>query len=361
MARDEDLAGVGFTPEELLAMCERALERLDWGQVHALASDVLALQPDNIEAAMLRAMADRHGGRGSLPGRRQATALFVDLVESTPLAERYDVEVYGSVLRAFELACRPVIERHEGHFVDVQGDAIVACFGYPLGHEDDASRAVSAGLDLLAALRPVAVRLQAELGVELRARIGIDTGTVVIDGVGVLGPALNRAARLQALAAPDTVLISAATKELVAGLFEIQSLGPRELKGVDAPVEVHRVIGRRDPAGRARALRSTSPPFIGRGAELQRVLDLCRPARHSVADPHHGRARYREVHAGLGRRRARGQGRYPGPRGVLLVVQRDQHAVPGPHGDRAVGEHEPGRHRRRAAGQAGGGPHGPRG
>ncbi len=274
MARDEDLAGVGFTPEELLAMCERALERLDWGQVHALASDVLALQPDNIEAAMLRAMADRHGGRSSLPGRRQATALFVDLVESTPLAERYDVEVYGSVLRAFELACRPVIERHEGHFVDVQGDAIVACFGYPLGHEDDASRAVSAGLDLLAALRPVAVRLQAELGVELRARIGIDTGTVVIDGVGVLGPALNRAARLQALAAPDTVLISAATKELVAGLFEIQSLGPRELKGVDAPVEVHRVIGRRDPAGRARALRSTSPPFIGRGAELQRVLDL---------------------------------------------------------------------------------------
>jgi class 3 adenylate cyclase len=227
-----------FTAEELLAMTERALERLDWGQVYALASDVLALQPGNAEAAMLRAMADRHGGRSSLPGRRQATALFVDLVESTPLAERYDVEVYGSVLRAFELACRPVIERHEGHCVDVQGDAIVACFGYPLAHEDDASRAVSAGLDLLAALRPVAVRLQAELGVEMHARIGIDTGTVVIDGVGVLGPALNRAARLQALAAPDTVLISGATSELVAGLFDTQPLGPRALKGVEAPVEV---------------------------------------------------------------------------------------------------------------------------
>jgi len=263
-----------FTPEELLAMTERALERLDWGQVHALASDVLALQPGNTEAAMLRAMADRHGGRSSLPGRRQATALFVDLVESTPLAERYDVEVYGSVLRAFELACRPVIERHEGHFVDVQGDAIVACFGYPLAHEDDASRAVSAGLDLLAALRPVAARLRAELGVELHARIGIDSGTVVIDGVGVLGPALNRAARLQALAAPDTVLISAATSELVAGLFDTQPLGPRELKGVDAPVEVHRVIGRRDPARRARAPRSASLPFIGRDAELQQVLNL---------------------------------------------------------------------------------------
>lgn len=274
MARDEDLGGVGFTPEELLAMTERALERLDWGQVHALASDVLALQPDNTMAAMLRAMADRHGGRSSLPGRRQATALFVDLVESTPLAERYDVEVYGSVLRAFELACRPVIERHEGHFVDVQGDAIVACFGYPLAHEDDASRAVSAGLDLLAALRPVAARLRAELGVELRARIGIDTGTVVIDGVGVLGPALNRAARLQALAAPDSVLISAATSDLVAGLFDTQPLGPRVLKGVEAPVEVHRVIGRHDPVPGARALRPASLPFIGRDDELQQVLSL---------------------------------------------------------------------------------------
>src|SRR5215813_8326193 len=255
-------------------MTERALERLDWGQVFALASDVLALQPGNTEAAMLRALADRHGGRSWLPGRRQATALFVDLVESTPLAERHDVEVYGGVLRAFELACRPVVESHEGHFVDVQGDAIVACFGYPFGHEDDASRAVSAGLDILAALRPVAARLQAELGVELHVRVGIDTGIVVIDGAGVLGPALNRAARLQALAAPDTVLISATTNELVAERFDTQPLGPTELKGVDAPVEVHRVIGRRDPARRARALRSTSLPIIGRDAELQRVLEL---------------------------------------------------------------------------------------
>jgi class 3 adenylate cyclase len=263
-----------FTAEELLAMTERALERLDWGQVHALASDVLALQPGNIEAAMLRSLADRHGGRSSLPGRRQATALVVDLVESTPLAERYDVEVYGSVLRAFELACRPVIEKHEGHCVDVQGDAIVACFGYPLAHEDDASRAVSAGLDLLAALRPVAARLQAELSVEMHARIGIDTGIVVIDGVGVLGPALNRAARLQALAAPDTVLISGATSDLVAGLFDTQPLGPRVLKGVEAPVEVHRVIARRDPVRGTRALRPASLPFIGRDAELQQVLSL---------------------------------------------------------------------------------------
>src|SRR5262249_58642574 len=105
---------------------------------------------------------------------------------------------------------------------------------------------------------------------------------VVIDGVGVLGPALNRAARLQALAAPDTVLISATTNELVAGRFDTQPLGARELKGVDAPVEVDRVIGRRDPARPGRALRSPSLPFIGRDTELKQVLDLwdAAPAGH---------------------------------------------------------------------------------
>jgi class 3 adenylate cyclase/tetratricopeptide (TPR) repeat protein len=265
---------VSFTPHQLLALAERALDRLDWGQVHALASDVLVLEPGNAEATMLRALAERHGGRSSLPGRRQATMLFADLVDSTGLAERYDVEIYNSVLRSFEQACRPVIDHHEGHLVDIQGDAIVACFGYPNGHEDDAFRAVSAALDLLGALRPVAAELRAEHDIELRVRVGIDTGVVVIDGAGVHGAALNRAARLQALAAPDTVLISTTTNELVAERFETTALGHRQLKGIELPIEVFQVTGARDHAHRAQALRSTSVPFIGRQAELRLVLQL---------------------------------------------------------------------------------------
>jgi len=265
---------VTFTPNELLALTERALDRLDWGQVYALASDVLALEPGNAEAITLRALAERHGGRSSLPGRRQATALFADLVDSTPLAERYDVEIYSSVLRAFEQACRPAIDHHEGQLVDVQGDAIVACFGYPYAHEDDAWRAVSAALDMLAGLRPVAAELKAEFGIKLQARIGIDTGVVVIDGVGVRGATLNRAARLQAVAAPDTVLISATTNELAAERFETRALGQRQLKGIEAPVEVFQVLGPRDHAHHAGALRAKSLPLIGRDAELRRVLDL---------------------------------------------------------------------------------------
>jgi class 3 adenylate cyclase len=255
-------------------MTERALDRLDWGQVYALASDVLALEPDNREAAVLRDLAERRGGRNSPPGRRQATALYADLVGSTTLAERYDVEVYSGVLRAFEHACRPAVDEHEGHFVDLKGDALVACFGYPSAHEDDAGRAVAAALGMLAALRPLAAELKAEQGIDLAARIGIDTGLVVIDGAGVRGAALNRAARLQALAEPGAVVVSATTNELVAGQFETVPLGQWRLKGVDGPVGVFQVVRPRNSVRQQRPAPATAGPFIGRDAELRRVLDL---------------------------------------------------------------------------------------
>ena len=255
-------------------MSERALDRLDWGQVYALASDVLALEPDNREATVLRDLAERRGGRNTPPGRRQATALYADLVGSTPLAERYDVEVYSGVLRAFEQACRPAVDEHEGHFVDLKGDALVACFGYPSAHEDDASRAVAAALGMLAALRPVAAALEAEQGIDLAARIGIDTGLVVIDGAGVRGATLNRAARLQTLAEPGTVVVSATTNELVADQFETRSLGQWRLKGIEGPVEAFQVLRPRNRVRYQRAAPSTSGPFIGRDAELRQVLDL---------------------------------------------------------------------------------------
>jgi class 3 adenylate cyclase len=265
---------VSYTPGELLTMTERALDRLDWGQVYALASDVLVLEPDNREAAVLRDLAERRGGRDTLPGRRQATALFADMVGSTPLAEHYDVEIYSGVLRDFEHACRPAIDEHEGHFVDLKGDALVACFGYPSAHEDDACRAVAAALGMLAALRPLAVVLKAEHGIDLAARIGIDTGLVVIDGAGVRGATLNRAARLQVLAAPGTVVVSATTNKLIGEEFETEALGEHRLKGVEAPVEVFRVVGPRDRIRRRWLAQPTSGPFIGRDAELQQVLEL---------------------------------------------------------------------------------------
>ena len=273
---------MSFTPKQLLALAERALDALDWGQVYALASDVLLLEPSNPTAVALRALAGRHGGRSSLPGRRQATALFADLVGSTHLAEHHDVEIYSGVLRAFVDACRPAIDNHDGHLIDVKGDGIVACFGYPYAHEDDACRAVSAALEMLAALRPVAAELKAERGIELRLRIGIDTGLVVIDGAGVSGATMNRAARLQSLAAPDSVIISSTTNELVAERFETRALGRRELKGVDSPIEVFRVLRPHDRSHYGPVVHSPSLPIIGREAELEQVLDLW----HGLPDVH---------------------------------------------------------------------------
>jgi class 3 adenylate cyclase/tetratricopeptide (TPR) repeat protein len=265
---------MGISARELLAMAHRALDKPDWSQVYYLACDVLALEPDNAEAAMLRALAARHGGRAPLPGRRQATALFADLVDSTRLAEHHDVEIYSEVLHAFLAACTPAITRHDGHLVDTQGDGVVACFGYPNAHEDDACRAVSAALDMIDALRRVGVQLQAERGIEPRMRVGIDTGEIMIDRGEISGASLNRASRLQDLATPGGVLVSGRTNQLVAQHFETRSLGRRELRGVDAPVEVFRVLRRRERPVFSALARAPSLPLVGRDAELQRALDV---------------------------------------------------------------------------------------
>jgi class 3 adenylate cyclase/tetratricopeptide (TPR) repeat protein len=265
---------MGISVRELLAMAHRALDKPDWSQVYCRASTVLALEPDNAEAAMLQALAARHGGHAPLPGRRQATALFADLVDSTRLAEHYDVEIYSEVLRAFLAACTPAITRHDGHLVDTQGDGIVACFGYPNAHEDDACRAVSAALDMIGALRRIGAQLQAERGIEPRMRIGIDTGEIMIDRGEISGASLNRASRLQDLATPGGVLVSGRTNQLVDEHFETRSLGRRELRGVDVPVEVFRVLRRRERPVFSALARAPSLPLVGRDAELQHVLDV---------------------------------------------------------------------------------------
>lgn len=259
---------------ELLAMAHRALDKPDWSQVYCLASDVLTLEPDNAEAAMLQALAARHGGRAPLPGRQQATALFADLVDSTRLAEHHDIEIYSEVLRAFLDACTPAITRHDGHLVDVLGDGVVACFGYPNAHEDDAYRAVSAALDMIDALRRVGAQLQAERGIEPRMRVGIETGEIMVAGGKISGATLNRASRLQDLATPGGVLVSGRTNQLVTQRFETRSLGCRELKGVAAPVEVFRVLRRRERSVFPALAHAPSLPLLGREAELQQALDV---------------------------------------------------------------------------------------
>jgi predicted ATPase/class 3 adenylate cyclase len=203
--------------------------------------------------------------------------LFCDLVDSTVLASQLDPEEWREVVRAYQDTCAMVIARYEGHIAQYLGDGLLVYFGYPQAHEDDAQRAVRAGLGMVEAVGPLNTRLGQERGVQLAMRLGIHTGQVVVGEIGggakheqlALGETPNVAARLQGLAAPNTVVISATTLPLLGGFFACQSLGTPLLKGVAQPLEVYRVLGESMARSRLEAAGSTSlTPLVGREPEV---------------------------------------------------------------------------------------------
>jgi len=172
--------------------------------------------------------------------RRQLTVMFCDLVGSTALAARLDPEDLREVLAAYHRALADVVRSFDGFVAKYMGDGVLVYFGYPRAHEDDAERAVRAGLRVIGAVGRLDVR-----SVKLQARVGIATGLVIVgDLIGegsaqeqsVVGETPNLAARLQALAEPDAVVIAAGTRRLVGDLFEYGDLGAVEVKGLAAPV-----------------------------------------------------------------------------------------------------------------------------
>jgi class 3 adenylate cyclase len=182
--------------------------------------------------------------------RRHLTVLFCDLVDSTLLASRFDPEEWREVVRAYQETCAKVIARFEGHIAQYLGNGLLVYFGYPLAHEDDAQRAVRAGLGVIEAMGQLNTRLAPERRVPLAVRLGIHTGIVMVGEVGggtrqeplALGETPNVAPRLQGLAAPNAVVISATTFELLGGFFACQPLGTPLLKGLAQPLAVYRVL-----------------------------------------------------------------------------------------------------------------------
>jgi class 3 adenylate cyclase/predicted ATPase len=214
--------------------------------------------------------------------RRQLTVLFCDLVDSTVLASQLDPEDWREVVRAYQEACAIVIARFEGHIAQYLGDGLLVYFGYPLAHEDDAQRAVRAGLGMVEAVGQLNTRLEREREVQLAVRLGIHTGQVVVGEIGggakneqlAIGETPNLAARLQGLAAPDTVVISAATMPLLGGFFACQSLGPHLLKGFPEPIVVYQV--RSESTARSRldvASKIGLTPLVGREQEVELLLE----------------------------------------------------------------------------------------
>jgi class 3 adenylate cyclase len=204
--------------------------------------------------------------------RRQLTVLFCDLVGSTELSGRHDPEDLRELLRRYHDAMTAVVQRYDGYVANYLGDGVLAYFGRPRADEDQATQAIRAGLDAVAAVRELS---QA-------ARVGIASGTVVVGDIevagrrqegAIAGETPNLAARLQMLAEPDQVVIGGLTRQLVGDAFALDEFGPQELKGIAEPVHVWRVLAERSVESRfdSRAGRLTS--FIGREHELALLVD----------------------------------------------------------------------------------------
>jgi class 3 adenylate cyclase/tetratricopeptide (TPR) repeat protein len=219
------------------------------------------------------------GRVGAAVERRQLTVMFCDLVGSTALSARLDPEELREVIAAYHRCVAAAVRCFDGFVAKYMGDGVLIYFGYPRAHEDDAERAVRAGLDIVAAVG----RLDAPAIGELQVRIGIATGLVVVgDLVGegasqeqaVVGETPNLAARLQALAEPGTVVVPASTRRLIGNRFRLRALGRHEVKGLAETVEAWVVEGVSASEGRFEAVRSGRlTGFVGREHELGLLLE----------------------------------------------------------------------------------------
>lgn len=236
--------------------------------------------------------------------RRQLTVMFCDLVGSTELSSRLDPEDYRDIISSFQAACAGAITQFEGFVAKYMGDGLLAYFGYPFAHEDDASRAVRAGLTLIEEIQ----RLALPLGLApLQARVGIATGLVVVgDLIGsgssqeqsIAGETPNLAARLQALAPPNGLIISASTRRLIGAEYELQDLGAMPLKGFADPVLTWRVTGTAPVQSRFAARRSGTNPLTGRQEEIELLV-----RRWEQACDDEGQAVLLSGEAGIGKSR----------------------------------------------------------
>jgi len=214
--------------------------------------------------------------------RRQVTVLFSDIVGWTRLARDLDPEDLDALLRSYQATCAEVIGRYRGHTAQYLGDGVLAYFGYPDAHEDDAERAVRAALSIAEAIP--------RLNPSLAVRVGIATGLVLagnrsLEGsaneLAVIGETPNLAARLQDLAPPNGVVIAPSTRQLLGTLFELESLGEHTLKGFGEPVQAYRVVRDRPFDSRFEAVRDAAlTPLVGRKEEIDLLVGRWQHAKH---------------------------------------------------------------------------------
>jgi class 3 adenylate cyclase/tetratricopeptide (TPR) repeat protein len=246
------------TIDELLDRAVAAINRGDRSTADALAGRVLAVDRSNPDAEELLA-APADGGE-----MRRLTMLFADLVDSTALSTRIEPEVYRTVVTRYRDHVLEIVNRYEGHIDSTIGDGLLATFGHPIAHENDAHRAVQAGLEITRAVGALSDRLRDRLGFDISVRVGIHYGVVYLDTTEdeLYGFGVNFAARICTLAKPGTVTVSEPVERLVRNAFDLEALPPKAVKGVQGLIVHYRVIGERDVTTSARG------PLVGRESEL---------------------------------------------------------------------------------------------
>ncbi len=221
--------------------------------------------------------------------RRQLTVMFCDLVDSTKLSSQLDPEDYRDMVRAYQRVCAEVITRFDGHIAQLLGDGLLIYFGYPHAHEDDAQRAVRAGLGMLAAMGDLNQGLQQAKGIQLAIRVGVHTGLVVVGEMGssgrqeqlALGETPNVAARIQGLASPNIIAMSEATYRLVQGYFECQDLGAQALRGVPESIRIYYVLSESGATSRLDVAQPRGlTPLVGRESEATLLLERWEHVKH---------------------------------------------------------------------------------
>jgi len=245
---------------------------------------MLADSPGALTASGVGEDAQSGEPRVATAERRHLTVMICDLVGSTALSARLDPEEMRAVMDAYHAACARIVQAYDGFLGDFRGDGILAYFGYPRAHEDDAERTVRAGLEIIAAV----ARLETQAAEPLAVRIGIATGLVVVGALGgggtlwenaLIGETPNLAARLEGLAVPGTIVVAASTRRLLGDLFCLRDLGRHEVKGIAEPVGAWAVESVSDSESRFEAARAAGlTDLIGREAEINFLLERQRLA-----------------------------------------------------------------------------------
>ena len=279
---DQDLKEIGVP----LGHRRKIFAAIHTGVTQPLPGPTAGIEPKNKDAAE----------------RRQVTVMFSDLVGSTALSTRMDPEDLREVISAYQKCVAETVRRFDGFVAKYMGDGVLIYFGYPQAHEDDAERAVRAGLEVVTAVAGL------KAPVSLQTRVGLATGLVVVGDLvgsgeaqerGIVGETPNLAARLQGIAEPNMVVIAEGTQRLLGNLFELDDLGPKDLKGIAGPVRAWAALRGSSAEGRFEAMHASDlTDLVGREEELELLL-----RRWSKAKTGEGQVVLLSGEAGIGKSR----------------------------------------------------------